>query len=97
VGTEVGDGGGAEGVSVGFGTLGVFVGMGVSVAAGLGVKVGLGVLVGIGTEVGALAINEASGHPRHPSTLPKTNIIMRSTNRGLLMVLCLFSFSSQTV
>jgi hypothetical protein len=74
-------------VSVGGGALGVLVGMGVSVAAGAGVKVGLGVLVGVGTGVGALAINEVNGHPRHPNALPKTNTAMRITNRGLLIVL----------
>lgn len=79
--------GGDEGVSVGGGTLGVLVGMGVSVAAGPGVKVGLGVLVGVGTGVGAPAVNEVSGHPRHPNTLPKTNTAIRITNRDLLMIL----------
>ena len=68
------------------GTLGVLVGMGVSVAAGAGVKVGLGVLVGIGSGVGALAINEVSGQPRHPNALPKTNTIMRITNMDLLIL-----------
>ena len=87
MGTEVGDGGG---VSVGVGTSGVLVGMGVSVAVGAGVKVGLGVLVGVGTGVGALAINEVSGHPRHPNALPKTNTAMRITNRDLLIILILF-------
>ena len=88
-------GGGGEEVSVGVGTLGVLVGMGVSVAVGAGVKVGLGVLVGVGSGVGALAINEVSGHPRHPSVLPKTNTTMRITNRDLFTIL--FSFSSQAV
>ena len=88
--------GGREGVSVGAGTSGVLVGMGVSVAAGAGVKVGLGVLVGVGTGVGALAINEVSGQPRHPNALPKTNTAMRITNRDLLIVLY-FLISSQAV
>jgi len=90
-------GGGGEEVSVGVGTLGVLVGMGVSVAVGARVKVGLGVLVGVGTGVGALATNEVSGHPRHPNALPKTNTAMRITNRDLLIIFILFSFSSQTV
>lgn len=76
--------------------MGVLVGIGVSVAAGAGVKVGLGVLVGVGTAVGALAISEVSGHPRHPNTLPKTNIMMRITDRGLFIVI-LVPFSSQTI
>ena len=98
MGVGVGTGvGGRDGVSVGGGTLGVFVGMGVSVAAGAGVKVGLGVLVGVGSDVGAPAINEVSGHPRHPNALPKTNTAMRITNRDLLIIFILFSFSSQTV
>ena len=89
--------GGREGVSVGVGTLGVLVGIGVSVAAGAGVKVGLGVLVGVGTGVGALATNEVSGHPRHPSALPKTNTAIIITNRDLLIVLYYFHYSSQVV
>jgi hypothetical protein len=77
---------GEEGVSAGGGTLGVLVGKGVSVASEVGVIVGLGVLVGVGTGVGALAINnEVSGQPKHPNALPKTNIIMRITNRDLFI------------
>ena len=86
VGVETGVGG-EEGVSVGGGTLGVLVGIGVSVAAGPGVKVGLGVLVGVGSDVGAPAINEVSGHPRHPNALPKTNTVMKITNGDLLIIL----------
>lgn len=85
--------GGEEGVG---GTLGVLVGMGVSVAAGAGVKVGLGVLVGVGAGVGALAINEVSGQPRHPNALPKTNIPMRITNKDLFIRICT-TFSSQAI
>jgi len=84
--------GGEEGVG---GTLGVLVGMGVSVAAGAGVKVGLGVLVGVGAGVGALAINEVSGQPRHPNVLPKTNIPIRITNRDLFIrTICCILLSS---
>lgn len=82
--------GGEEGVSVGGGTSGVLVGMGVSGAFGAGVKVGLGVLVGVGTGVGALAIIEVRGHPRHPNTLPKDNTKMRVTKRDFLMILYYF-------
>lgn len=90
MGVGVGTGvGGEEGVSVGGGTLGVLVGIGVSVAAGAGVKVGLGVLVGGSSGVGAPAIKEVRGHPRHPSALPKTNIAMRITNRDLFIT-CYF-------
>ena len=89
--------GGEVGVSVGGGTLGVLVGKGVSVASEVGVIVGLGVLVGVGTGVGALAINEVSEHPRPPNALPKTDTAMRITNRDLLIIFILFSFSSQTV
>ena len=85
--------GGEEGVG---GTLGVLVGMGVSVAAGAGVKVGLGVLVGVGAGVGALAINEVSGQPRHPNVLPKTNIPMRTTNRDLFIILYYFLLLNQS-
>jgi hypothetical protein len=88
--------GGEEGVSVGGGTLGVLVGIGVSVAAGAGVKVGLGVLVGVGAGVGAPAINEVSGHPRHPNALPKTDTAINIINRDLFIVI-LFSFSSQAI
>jgi hypothetical protein len=77
--------GGEEGVSVGGGTLGVLVGKGVSVASEVGVIVGLGVLVGVGTGVGALAIHEISGHPRHPNILPKSRTTMRITNRDLFI------------
>lgn len=98
MGVGVGTGvGGVEGVSVGGGVSGVLVGMGVSVASGAGVKVGFGVLVGVGTAVGALAISEVSGQPKHPNALPKTNTAMRITNKDLLIILMLFSFSSQVV
>jgi hypothetical protein len=75
-----------EGVSVGGDALAVLVG-GVSGTAGAEVKVGWGVLVGVSTGVGALAINEVSGQPRHPNAFPKANIAMRIINRGLLIVL----------
>jgi hypothetical protein len=94
VGTGVG---GEEGVSVGGGTLGVLVGIGVSVAAGARVKVGLGVLVGGGSSVGALAISEVRGQPRHPSALPKTNTTIRITNRDLFIVLCYFILLSSSL
>jgi len=97
MGVGVGTGvGGEEGVSVGVGTSGVLVGMGVSVPVGAGVKVGLGVLVGINTGVGALAVNnEVSGQPKHPNALPKTNIIMRITNRDLFFIVVFYQFFCQ--
>jgi len=95
MGVGVGTGvGGEEGVG---GTLGVLVGMGVSVAAGAGVKVGLGVLVGVGSGVGALAINEVSGQPRHPNALPKTNTVMRITNMDLLIYYTIFILLSSSL
>jgi hypothetical protein len=98
MGVGVGTGvGGEEGVSVGGGTLGVLVGIGVSVAAGAGVKVGLGVLVGGSSGVGAPAIKEVRGHPRHPSALPKTNIATRITNRDLFIAMPFHSPLKQSV
>ena len=98
MGVGVGTGvGGEEGVSVGAGTLGVLVGIGVSGIAGAGVKVGLGVLVGIGSGVGALAINEVSGQPRHPNALPKTKTAIRITNRDLLIIYGIFILLSRSL
>jgi hypothetical protein len=88
--------GGEEGVSVS-GTLGVLVGIGVSVAAGAGVKVGLGVLVGVDAGVGAPAINEVSGHPRHPNALPKTNSAIIITNRDLFIFILFFILLSSSL